>query len=387
LRTSTCAAQTGHATSDRVTELDLIRVVTASALVLFHYTFSGPQRGLVDVSFPGLDAVTRYGFLSYIFFLISGFVVLMSAWGRQPHRFAIARIVRLYPAYAAAVTLTAIVSIMLGGHRFPVSPGHYLVNLTMLGSMLDVPNVDVVYWTLWVELRFYLIVLLLTVVGTTRRRVLSALWLWLAATAVVELHVLPGSVNAAVDLLVLSGFSHYFIAGMALFLVYRFGQSAELWVIVALSLANAMFRGADLARQVGQRFAETIEPAVSVTIIVVIFAVMVLVALGVTRPLRRSWFAVAGDLTYPLYLVHAYVGYILLNQLATVFSPYSALTVIVATALALAIALRLGVERPLAPLLRRMLLKLADRRFGRPAHSPWPAHVPRQPQPHEKTIN
>ena len=40
---------------------------------------------------------------------------------------------------------------------------------------------------------------------------------------------------------------------------------------------------------------------------------MTLIAFRVTRRLGRPWFAVAGALTYPLYLVHAYNGFVIIN--------------------------------------------------------------------------
>ena len=48
-------------------------------------------------------------------------------------------------------------------------------------------------------------------------------------------------------------------------------------------------------------------------IITVICVVMTLIAFQITRQLGRPGFAVAGALTYRLYLVHAYNGFVLIN--------------------------------------------------------------------------
>jgi peptidoglycan/LPS O-acetylase OafA/YrhL len=48
--------------------------------------------------------------------------------------------------------------------------------------------------------------------------------------------------------------------------------------------------------------------SVVVIVIVLIFVLMTLVATGATRRLARPWFALAGNITYPLYLIHAHIG-------------------------------------------------------------------------------
>lgn len=49
--------------------------------------------------FPVLSEVTRYGYAGVnLFFVISGFVILMSVWGRTAPQFIASRVSRLYPA-------------------------------------------------------------------------------------------------------------------------------------------------------------------------------------------------------------------------------------------------------------------------------------------------
>jgi peptidoglycan/LPS O-acetylase OafA/YrhL len=92
--------------------------------------------------------------------------------------------------------------------------------------------------------------------------------------------------------------------------------------------------------------------------VVTIFAVMVLVALGKTQGLARPSYAVLGALTYPLYLIHAHIGFIIFERLG----PHLDATVlVVATMLlmtAIAAALHYLIEKPLAPKLKRLLQRL-----------------------------
>jgi peptidoglycan/LPS O-acetylase OafA/YrhL len=366
-------ARTGApAGRDRLYEIDLLRITAALAVVVYHYTFSGHARHLTSVAFPALSTVTRYGYLGVdVFFLISGFVVLLSAWGRRPRDFVISRVVRLYPAYWAAVSITAIVAITLSHGLFTVTPARYAANMTMLNSLPNIPNVDVVYWSLWAEIRFYLLVLVLAWIGITRARVIRLLWLWLAATAVIEVHVLPAGPAGLLDLIVQSQWSHYFIAGMALCLIYRAGGLCwQLGAILVIAYANAVYQAIHFAQRVSGRYHQVLHLPVVVVVITVIFIVMTLVALRVTRRLGRPWFAIAGTLTYPLYLLHAYNGFVLFNLFGGAVNRWVLLVAMITGMGGAAYALHRLVEVRLAPRLKRALLRLADaadRRLARPA--------------------
>ena len=346
---------------DRLHEIDLLRITAALAVVFYHYTFSGYAGHLTSVAFPALSAVTRYGYLGVdMFFVISGFVVLLSAWGRRPHQFTISRIVRLYPAYWVAVTITATVAVTLSHGLFKVTPVQYAANLTMFNSLPNIANVDVVYWTLWAEIRFYALVLVLAWIGITRLRVIAILWLWLAATAVLESRVLPGGLAGPMDLIVQSQWSHYFIAGMALCLIYRTGMSWPVGAILLITYGNAVYRAIDFAHRVSGRYHQALHIPVIVAVITVVFVVMTLIALRVTSRFRRPWFAMAGALTYPLYLVHAYNGFVFFNLFGHMVNRWVLLVAMVTIMGCLAYAIHTVVETGFGPRLKDALVRLAD---------------------------
>jgi peptidoglycan/LPS O-acetylase OafA/YrhL len=345
---------------DRLYEIDLLRIAAAVAVVFYHYTFSGFAGHLTSVGFPALSTVTRYGYLGVdMFFVISGFVVLLSAWGRRPREFIISRIVRLYPAYWVAVTITAIIAVTLSRGLFTVTLRQYAVNLTMFNSLPNIANVDVVYWTLWAEIRFYALVFLLAWIGITRVRVVTTLWLWLAATAAIEARVWPAPVAARIDLIVQSQWSHYFIAGMALCLIYRTGFSRPLGAILLICYGNAVYQAINFAHRVSARYHQVLHIPVVVAIITVIFIVTTLVALRVTSRLGRPWFAIAGSLTYPLYLVHAYNGFVFFNLFGGLVNRWVLLAAMVIGMGGAAYAIHRLVEVPGAARLRRALVRLA----------------------------
>ncbi|MFC5830082.1 acyltransferase family protein [Nonomuraea insulae] len=353
---------------ERLYEIDGLRLLAALCVVLYHYVFSGWAGGKTSVTFVTESGWAKYGYLGVdLFFLISGFVVLMSAWGRSPRQFVVSRIVRLYPAYWVGIAITAVVTVALGQGLFQVSLTQVLANLTMFQSVPNIANVDVVYWTLWTEMRFYLIMLVFTWIGMTKGRIMVALWGWLALTFLVELGVLPG----LADLVVQSEFSHYFIAGMALFMLYRFGLNWQIALLVPIALGNAVYRAIGYAEAVGERYSVTYSPVVITAVVVLIFLIMTFVALRVTHSLARPWLVTAGALTYPLYLLHAHIGFILFARLEGSINKYVLLVAMIVVMLGAAYLVYRFVERPLAPRLKRLLSKRQP-----PAHAAAPVGNP-----------
>ena len=126
-------------------------------------------------AWPELSKFTLYGNMGVqLFFIISGFVILLSAYGKNASRFVGSRVGRLYPAYWVAVLATGFLVIVmwpkLGEGR---GIKELLANLTMFHPLMGMRHIDGVYWTLWIELRFYLVILvlimlrLLTIRGVT----------------------------------------------------------------------------------------------------------------------------------------------------------------------------------------------------------------------------
>jgi peptidoglycan/LPS O-acetylase OafA/YrhL len=369
---------------DRLYEIDLLRIIAAVAVMVYHYAFANYAGGLTGVEYEASSVVARYGYLGVdLFFVISGFVVLLSAFGRRPEQFVISRMVRLYPAYWVSVTFTAIVLALFAAGQFKVTPVQYAANLTMLNSLPNIENIDVVYWTLWAELRFYALVFVLTLIGITRARVLGVLWGWLAVSLLLDLEFLPGPVQNALVLALQPEWSHYFIAGMALCLVYR--ERRVSWQPVAIllvALAHAVPVAIAFGDDVGERYGTGINRIAVAAIVVSVFAIMTLVALRLTRKVARPWFVALGALTYPLYLIHDRVGVVLFNRFDSVVHRWVLLFGVAALMAAVAWAINRFVEKPFAPVFKRALNALVRRvgLGGRPAASTTsaPPTVPAQ---------
>jgi peptidoglycan/LPS O-acetylase OafA/YrhL len=346
----------------RLYELDALRFVAAVAVMFCH--FAGvPQGGAwprgARPTFPELNPAADFGFLGVqLFFVISGFVILMSVWGRRPSDFAVSRIVRLFPAYWCAVLLTVAVffTTRAAVDYGPGSEGvlrRFLPNLTMLQTGIGAPNMEVVYWSLWTELHFYALIMLLAWRGVTYRRavVFAAGWLIFSIFAN-EANFGPAQV------ILIPHWAPYFIAGMAFYLIYRFGSNLALWLLTGFCWAIATYGEVKEVNPINA-WPGVHEYAIP-GIISGIFLVMALVATHRLGWLRWRGFALLGALTYPLYLVHETVSRPLIKSLAPHLDRWIVLGMAITCALTVAYLVHRLVERPTGRLLRVHLKRAVE---------------------------
>lgn len=160
----------------RLELLDVLRFGAALMVVCFHWLFNGISNGKVDsVPFTPFAPVAIYGVYGvHLFFLISGFVIAESARGKSAGQFVVSRGVRLFPAYWVAMLVTTVVVNVWGTAELHVSGGQFLANLTMMPALFRQLAVDGVYWTLTIELTFYLLVLVVLLLGLVDSSILCS---------------------------------------------------------------------------------------------------------------------------------------------------------------------------------------------------------------------
>ncbi|GAA2877209.1 acyltransferase [Streptosporangium fragile] len=335
--------------SGRLAELDLLRFVAALAVLAFHYfiAFASVWGDRPAELFPAISTLSGLGILGVeLFFMISGFVILMSVWGRSLGSFALSRLVRLFPAYWVSVAATAAVYGLTAATALDpkLGPGGYGVNLTMLQRAFGVADANGVYWSLWVELRFYVLISILVITGVTLNRCLVFMGVWLLAAG-----FFTGSESFWVDLVVMPKYAAYFVGGMAFFLMTRFGPKLVLWCLAGISgglaVNAALDRVAGRIDKVGYAAMPVPEWAVVATV-VGFYVVMAMVALGWLRWLRWRGLVVLGALTYPLYLFHTTAAVLIVPALRDVLPPALTALVTVVAALAFSYLVYRVAERP-----------------------------------------
>lgn len=99
-----------------------------------------------------------------IFFLISGFVIPFSVRKKTRLGFIISRAIRIFPTYivclASSLLCIFLANIALGS-EFNFSLKSIIFNALLVHNLFDMPSIDWVNWTLAIEIKFYLVTLVL----------------------------------------------------------------------------------------------------------------------------------------------------------------------------------------------------------------------------------
>jgi peptidoglycan/LPS O-acetylase OafA/YrhL len=340
---------TGHA--GRTYGIDLLRGVACLSVLLFHYLSRGPRAGYMqDALWPSVEVVARYGYLGvHLFFMVSGYVIFMSAVGRTPRAFVASRVARLYPAFWVACVLTMTAIVVAGDDRFRISWTDFAWNLTLVPQYVGAAFVDGAYWSLAVELQFYLLVWCV-LRADLMRRVEVILWLWLALALLDALRpVYPA------ERWLIAHWAPLFVLGAVTYQVAANGWSVARGAMLAASLLLGIWH----ARIETGRLSTIWEgagpdAAIVSAVLATAAAVFVLIGIGAVRVRQTRLATLPGRLTYPVYLVHQVAGYLLYAQLNRhLQQPLLAVVLTVLAAIGTGAALNLWVERPIAPALRR----------------------------------
>lgn len=343
---------------ERYYELDLARFLAAFAVLMFHYTFRATAAdGYTELSFPRFGPFWRYGYLGVdFFFIISGFVILLTASTKSPKDFVISRMVRLYPNYWVGCLLTFLVLLAVDPPQFPVAVGQFLVNLTMLQTFVGVSHIDSVYWSLVVELKFYLLTFVVLALGLLRFIPWVLAGWWTISVVLTHFVRLPYA-----DYFLIPEWSSYFIAGCVFFLVRRDGFRPWHGALLLGCLYLAVFRALDVRLDLIEHFHHEFSPIAIAGHIALFFVFFGLFSTRRTRIIASPRWVALGALTYPLYLVHQRVGYVLIQALQSHWPRFLVLTFVTVCMLALAWAIHRSVEVPFSPVFRRGLERISRR--------------------------
>jgi len=333
------AAGTG---TPRLDGLDALRGFAALAVVIFHYA----NRSVAIYPELGRQVgVARWGqYGVHLFFVISGFVIFMTLQRATPRSFLVSRFIRLYPIYwvCALITLVTVAVVGLPGRE--VSASDAAVNVTMLQSFLGAELIDGAYWTLAAELAFYAQVGFLFFLGLlTPSRSTLVMYAWVSLVTAMELAGVLFDPLRGLALIPGVLWMPLFVAGMALFRIWTGDRSLGIMGLPVYCVLAMLLKGSEVA-------------VASAVAIALVGATLVISSRTTFRTLKTPMIFL-GAISYPLYLIHQNLGYVVLRQLehlgwAQGPSVVAALVLIVA----LAAGLTYFVDIPIRKALKKRLL-------------------------------
>jgi|GEM_PF-273073 len=359
----------------RIEFAHILRGVAAGTVVLSHLTYLVWRKPEVVgqlIAYPPVSRIIQdtefatipdfglpyfWGYFGVaLFFLISGFVIPFSVSSLSRSGFAIARLFRIWPTYLVglAVALACIAfNSLLAKASFPYSPMEVLINaLIVLRWPTSTRSIDGIIWTLEIEIFFYVTcAVLMHRIRKFDRRI------FLLAVLVAPLALVVGWRGGALIRI-----------GMPIYAVVS-------WVATVPVYICFMFCGVALYYHYHDRFSR-IGLFAAQTLLLVVFVtgmrVGVLAEQGWTAPIcfliaygvftlgyaareRVSalpyWacrpFYWLADISYPLYVVHAILGYTIVVHAIEVGVPaWAAVVIAFAAVLTLATLVHLSVELP-----------------------------------------
>lgn len=297
---------------------DGLRGVAAFAVVLYH--ISGHERMqelMAALPTPLVEWGFQYGMLGVaVFFVLSGFVISYSLdrWRmgsndkdaerrRKPAAvFLVKRLVRLTPPYYAAITfalMAAVGAALESGEPYepglaPFSVGRLVAHLFYVQEILGYLNFNDVFWTLAIELQFYIALVVVWLI----KEPIEARWGRGAGLGVIVASAVAG-LAWPLELAMVEGRSPWFMAlwysfasGVMLYLTWQ-GRLPR-WVVVAYS---AMLVAAAAGGGPNPGFL-----LATVTTTTAILAAMELGRLDQWLTIRP--FRFLGRISYSLYLIH-----------------------------------------------------------------------------------
>ena len=301
----------------RIYQIDLFRFIAAVGVMFYHYTalyrIQQPDGSYLR-PFPQVAEFTKFGYLGVdLFFIISGFVIILTVQKSSLIHFIKSRITRLYPAYWFCLSLTFLVILIWGGMKYHVTFKQFLINSTMLNGFTKVPYVDGVYWSLYVELKFYFLMAIFLLINTIKKISINyfiIFWLILSiAFPFLE------DVSSPVVRILKSGFildySPLFIAGILYFKIYKEGFKLIYLPALLICLALSIYHGINKMQDVEALYGLSYSPY-SIALLLLFFNVlMFLVSNQKLQAINSPKLLRLGVMTYPLYLIHQKIGYII----------------------------------------------------------------------------
>jgi peptidoglycan/LPS O-acetylase OafA/YrhL len=337
-------------TTRRVDSIDCFRAISILLVISFHYLVRwAPPYSTEDLygfSTPYNQHWELGSFGVHFFFIISGIVISLTLGkSRNPIDFAIRRVSRIYPALLVAALLTFTICNTFGPpslQRNLADLGASILMVPSLSSHMTLQWVDGVYWSLAVELKFYVFV------AAAHFALKDRYWAGIAVVGLLGLAVSRLNLGIA-DKVLIFAYMPFFIWGIAIYYLvfekkvmvaaWNFGIAAFLFLAGTTSFLPLQ----NLPTQMALSF-------------VAAGAILIALLMHLRVVLAFTPLLYIGRISYSLYLVHENIGLVLIRAMKKSAGVSDLLSVAVALGVCVVLAgimFRL-IEQPTQSWIRRL---------------------------------
>jgi peptidoglycan/LPS O-acetylase OafA/YrhL len=375
-------APVGAPATRQLIGLDLLRFAAAMLVMSFHLAFGIWAYGTFNLNYHYLGPFTWFGWVGVdIFFVLSGFIISYSAQHAGPMTFLRNRVTRLYPAAILCASITFVVLLQIHApqsHPSLVQDWLRAVTLWPRG-----PYIDPSYWTLPIEIAFYILIMALLVARRFDRLdgLMGALGLISTVRSIcvfLTIHQFLGFPHAIphfprflepgrnLDLYLFNYGCFFAVGGLLWLCLFRRTTTLRVLMISVFSVA-CVLQILGMGRNIRSNSNSSYPLAPAVILWLAATAIIILSVRGnavIARYLGRRGAALArhlGLMTYPLYLIHQVVGVALIGILHRFIPDLFALLLTVTVLLAASFLLTRYIETPLQHWLRRILSRRRTR--------------------------
>jgi peptidoglycan/LPS O-acetylase OafA/YrhL len=355
--------QSDH-THQRIDILDGFRALAIISVLLYHF-FSRWN----DPTYPYLSGdYFYYGFKGVaFFFVISGFVISYTLENTASiGTFWKKRWIRLFPSMLVASSLTFAFILAFDTELFFPDAhlfGNYLISLTFL-----LPNVfdylfqspgqfsylNYSYWSLWPEIQFYAVASCVYFVAPNKHFLYLLL---VMITGILSFEIISYTplhqyevIQKVFNLFNVIGYLKLFLSGMLFYAYYKQVKTNTVHYLIPILLI--LVYGALILPFKLPEF-------IFVSTVYVLFMVFIHYP-SALRLLSIPLFTQIGVASYFLYLVHEYIGVVVIKKIAPYVYPYSfmAPVIVILALIPLSILYTQRIEVPLQRILKRLILRL-----------------------------
>ena len=298
----------------RFESLDALRGVAIFSVMLLHFGERGIASG-DSVVHGRIWPLLQHGYLGVqLFFVISGYCITAALYSSRSKEqafryFVVRRLRRVFPPYWASLAFVlglglATIFILKTPSEvvFPLSPFDWLCNLLLVQEPFHATNANLVYWSLSIEIQFYLVIavsLLFPRLIEQWLLLVTAIWLFTEWSGRISTN---GTVLAFWPQFLTGIVAYYFITGKP-------ESRGTAWLLLAAVLAPSMYQSA-MSETLVVGNGHLIHPLKNLFCLVCL-----LILIGVHRmdaqvnrmPISRA-FAFLGVMSYSLYLTHVPIG-------------------------------------------------------------------------------